>query len=301
MNLFPDFKCAGFNIEEYNKRFHNANVIIHAKSKSVDFPEHWGGLSVKTVLTGSENYKTKERLYSVDPNNYLLFNEGRYYSSWIDSTTEVESFTLNFSPDFEKRAIRSLITSPKDQLDNPFTAELDFRFTERLYRHDEQVTPVVREIYALSGNVAKNESLIDTLFFSLLEKLVNQQLEAQQQINNLQKLKSSTRRELFERLSRAKDFINASYPFNLTLAQIADVACLNQYYFLKQFKLAFHLTPHQYLTKRRLVVAEQLLKKSDQSVSSVCHEIGFNDVASFTKLFKRTFGYSPMQYRKICC
>src|SRR5436305_11404740 len=99
MKSFPDFHEACFNIEEYNKTFETKNVIIHASAKDVSYAEHWGPLSIKCTIRGNELYQCGNRVYSVDENCYLIFNDGQQYSSYIYSNTETESFTINFSRD----------------------------------------------------------------------------------------------------------------------------------------------------------------------------------------------------------
>ncbi len=74
---------------------------------------------------------------------------------------------------------------------------------------------------------------------------------------------------------------------------MADVACLNLFYFLREFKKAFGVTPYKFLQTIRLQRARTLLAFSDMSVTEVCHEVGFFDVASFSKLFKKTFLITP--------
>src|SRR5437764_2968 len=111
MSEFPDFNAPGFDIVSYNQRFHNSNIIINASAVRVGFPEHWGGLSVKGAFGGYEYYESGDDFYAVNASNYLVFNEGRNYSSFIDSKTTVESFTINFTPELERLAWHSLSSS----------------------------------------------------------------------------------------------------------------------------------------------------------------------------------------------
>ena len=111
-------------------------------------------------------------------------------------------------------------------------------------------------------------------------------------------LKSSTQKELYLRIHRAKDYISSCYSENLTIQSLAEVACLNQHYFLREFKKIITTTPHQYLQKVRLAEAGRLLINTENSVGEVCNAVGFNDIASFCKLFKRNFLLTPSDFRK---
>jgi AraC family transcriptional regulator len=300
MTEFPDFSVKGFDIDRYNQRFCDANVIIDACARNISYPPHWGCLSIKFCFHGNEMYRANNGLYSVDPENYLVLNEGKYYSSWIDSKVDVHSFTINFTPNFQKEVISSVLLSAMPHLDDP-TERLDhdFQFVERLYSNNPRISKRIVYIRKLAGKSENQNEKLNTQLAGLLTDLIVSQQSVQEEIESLQKMKSSTRKELFGRLTRAKDFIYSSYQHEIGLNEMADVACLNQYYFLRQFTKAFQVTPHQFLTQRRLAHASRLLKETDHPISEVCREVGFEDPASFSKLFKKKFGYSPLEFRKL--
>lgn len=298
MDQFPDFTKPGFDIDAYNERFRNRNVVIHAKSRDVSYPLHWGPLTIKSVLSGEEHYQTNHSHYAVDNEHFLLFNNGRMYSSWISSPREVESFTLNINPAFEQHAVRSLRGTATDQLDEPFQeGHHEFRFTERLYANEHHVMPIVRSIRQLSVDFSRHNDRIDLMFYSLIEGLLSLQANTNAEIERVDRTRLSTRNEIFERLVRAKDFIYSSYSNNLSLEQMARVACMNSFYFLRQFRRTFGVTPHQLLTNRRLEAATGLLQTTDRPVNDICTEIGFSDPSSFGKLFRRRYGVSPSAFR----
>src|ERR1700759_4652724 len=128
MKSFPDFHASCFDIAAYNKTFEKKNVIIRASAKDVSYAEHWGPLSIKCSITGTEHYQCNNRFYSVDKDCYLIFNDGQYYSSYIYSKTATESFTINFLADFQQRALHGFESNLDDTGDNK-----SFEFIEKLY------------------------------------------------------------------------------------------------------------------------------------------------------------------------
>ena len=84
----------------------------------------------------------------------------------------------------------------------------------------------------------------------------------------------------------------------LTLEKIAAIAHLNTAYFLRQFKNYFLVTPYQYIIERRLDEAKRQFETSDISVTDVCFSVGYHDLTSFIKLFKKNFSLSPECYQK---
>src|SRR5690348_15834984 len=128
MKTFPDFHESCFDITKYNKIFEEKNVIIHASAKDVSYDEHWGPLSVKCTMKGTEYYQCNNRFYSVDKDCFLIFNNGQYYSSYIYSDTTTESFTINFSKEFQQKVLQGFTNEPDDEINMG-----DFEFIEKLY------------------------------------------------------------------------------------------------------------------------------------------------------------------------
>ena len=99
-------------------------------------------------------------------------------------------------------------------------------------------------------------------------------------------------------LTRAKDFADARFADDLSVADLAAVAGLSAAHFSREFKRAFGEPPHRYLLTRRLERASALLRTTDWSVARICMSVGFSGVGSFTTVFGRVYGVSPMAYRR---
>ena len=91
-------------------------------------------------------------------------------------------------------------------------------------------------------------------------------------------IRAATREELYTRLHTARDYMEANLNQPLTIPQIARQACLSTHHFLRTFKLVFDETPHQYLTRRRMERARQMLLNSDVSVTQICFALGFESL-----------------------
>ncbi len=99
----------------------------------------------------------------------------------------------------------------------------------------------------------------------------------------------------YRRLVQAKLFIDINYAENIELFCIADEACYSKFHFIRKFKEIYHKTPHQYLTHVRIENAMKLLS-SGLTVADVCYAVGFEELSSFSRLFKRRVGVNPSDY-----
>ena len=93
-------------------------------------------------------------------------------------------------------------------------------------------------------------------------------------------------------------YIGQHYASSLTLDDIASSASVSKAECLRCFKKTLNQTPYAYLLELRLSKAAGLLVTSDQTITSIALNCGFNQVSQFGALFKRKTGLSPKQYRQ---
>lgn len=78
---------------------------------------------------------------------------------------------------------------------------------------------------------------------------------------------------------------------------ISSRANLSVFHFHRLFTKVYRITPHQYLVKKRLNKARELLRTGEPAISFVCTDIGFESHGSFTTLFKKCHGITPAVFR----
>ena len=99
-------------------------------------------------------------------------------------------------------------------------------------------------------------------------------------------------------LRRAKNLMDRRYAEPLRVPDLAREAFASEAHFIRSFKQAFGETPVQYLVRRRIERAKELLRGTDLSVTEVCLDIGFRSLGSFSSAFRREVGESPSAYRE---
>lgn len=98
-------------------------------------------------------------------------------------------------------------------------------------------------------------------------------------------------------IRRARRQIDDLYMQDLTLDDLAGVAGLSRYHFLRAFRRDVGVTPHAYLTSRRIAAAKGLLAGA-APLSEVALASGFYDQSHFSRAFKGCTGVTPGQYRR---
>lgn len=99
-------------------------------------------------------------------------------------------------------------------------------------------------------------------------------------------------------LRRAKDLADRHFAEPITLDDLARVAACSRWHLVRVFKEAYGETPGDYLSRRRIERAMELLRETDMSVTDVCNAVSFSSLGTFSRRFRALVGSSPSQYRR---
>jgi AraC-like DNA-binding protein len=104
--------------------------------------------------------------------------------------------------------------------------------------------------------------------------------------------------DIYQRIAAAKVYIDENYHESIHLKEISRQAFLSRFHFHRLFTRIYRRTPHQYLTRKRLDRAKDMLSEN-KTVTDVCNEVGFESIGSFSVLFKKEIGFAPQYYRNM--
>jgi AraC-like DNA-binding protein len=104
--------------------------------------------------------------------------------------------------------------------------------------------------------------------------------------------------DVYRKIVKAKIYIDENFQQPIDLDRLAREACISRYHFHRLFTRIYRLTPHQYLTQKRIEQARVWLTGEDHSIMEICNHIGFESIGSFSTLFKKEIGYAPRDYRQ---
>lgn len=275
------------------------NAVLSGSNTNHFVPNYLGPLSIKTMISGSAAWETPGRRYVVHENTYLVLNDGQTYTLTIDSLKKVTTFCIFFEHGFVEQVHRAMGSPAGSLLDDPLPARLacmDFR--EQLEPQSSPVLAATRAFHAALSRGRVSRIAAEESFLAIAAALLKQHRQAGKSAVRMGAQRLATREELLRRVSRGRDFMLSSLSERVSLAEAARAACLSPYHFLRAFRDAFGVTPHQYLTRQRLERAHLLLARGDLSVTDVCLESGFQSLGSFSSLFRRHYGVSPQQLQR---
>ncbi len=131
-----------------------------------------------------------------------------------------------------------------------------------------------------------------------LLKLLNE-LSQSEQIETVLDSHHKTEHSFEEhRLNNAINWIDTHFAEPIQLAEVAHLTSLTENAFCRSFKRATGKTFLQYLNDKRVHEAAQLLIESERAVTDIAYDVGFSNISSFNRYFKKVKDISPTDFRK---
>lgn len=256
---------------------------------------------IRYVVSGTEVLQHEHVRFTLSEGSFFLFNPGQHLKAKSANGKKVIAVNFWIPASMLKEAFLGLSKSDSFQGNIPLDGQRVPLFFEQSYETNEYT--IGQLMGPLSKKLSQGEKIQRNQWEYMLTEMASQVLLIQEevygQMDRITSAKLSTRRELYRRLSKAKQFIHTNLHTPLDLDTLSQVACLSKFHFIRLFKEAFGCTPRQYLIARRLDTASQLLVQSSKSFHDICQEVGLKDSSSFGRLFKRNFGTTPHMYRQM--
>jgi transcriptional regulator GlxA family with amidase domain len=99
-------------------------------------------------------------------------------------------------------------------------------------------------------------------------------------------------------LRSARDLIDRDFASPLDISALAARAGYSRYHFIRAFRAAYGATPGDYLSRRRVERACELLRTANLTVTEVCFVVGFSSLGSFSSRFSELAGCPPSEYQR---
>ena len=269
------------------------NSLRISSLNSYDNNISFKGFAAKMVLSGKETYYVHNKKFIVEQNEYIVGNDETISSIIIKSPEEVKGLCLDVS----EKIIKEVAEYNLEHADG----FINFLLTDNLLinKYNAKHTSLGYALNDLKQRVLLTNdgqpNINSELFYSIAECIVTDQLSVYEKLGRINFKKQVTNEEIFRSLHAAKEYIDEHLFDSLNLDTLSSTASISKYHFMRLFKTIYSYSPYQYILQKKLVVAKALLQKG-ASVFDVSVEIGFVDVPTFSKAFKKLFGQSPSSY-----
>ncbi|TCM68651.1 AraC-like DNA-binding protein [Acinetobacter calcoaceticus] len=250
--------------------------LLKARYRHTQFSKHvHEGYCIGIIEDGAQAFYRNGQLHTAPKGDIILVNADEIHTG----SSAVES-------GWRYRAIYPTPEMLSELTQDIFTAKGAAPWFPHAVVHD----PGLAQQFSILLNLLDQEHdqlLKETLYLSTIACLIlrhGRQQTTPQPLANAEK-----------HILNIKAFIAANYSEDISLTELAQMAGLSPWHFLRQFKKYVGLTPHNWLVQIRLQQARMQLKYGDPIIE-VAQNCGFSDQSHLNRHFKRAMGITPAQY-----
>ncbi len=266
-------------------------VLLYHNTLS-EYPLHWHN-EVELILIVSGNLKIKfhndiQSMINCAPGDIILISPGTLHE-YLSDTPDGEKLILLFDIGGYSQ-VSSLVPLLKTlppyvhitQKDHPLEdARLHNYFWEidRLYGESDEFLQI--SVYSLV-----------TLILAQIGSMHLEDTPAPVE-------PSDNQHKNIDKIVLVTNYIDSHRSDDMTVEQLADLAGFSKFHFERMFKSYMGISCYQYITKRRILMAKELLGDTDLSVMDIALQSGFFSLSTFNRVFKDVNGCSPTEFRKL--
>ena len=257
--------------------------------------------TLRLVVDGHAMYILDKKSYRISKNEFLICNGGQDGIGIIDSKKEVSQICIHLKPSLIGEAFQVLTSADHFDLDKPVDGYPEFQLFENTYNLNSSLAAsrLLRPLAGLIKEGREKEIYLDEEWLlNLAEAIVLNEKTIRVSLNGLRSVRHTTRNEIMKRLLIGKEYMDANFTRNPKIADIASLAFMSEFFFYRNFKLAFRTTPYQYILDRKIGLARELMRDEKMGFAQIAESCGFSDIFTFSKAFKRKCGFAPSATRK---
>jgi AraC-like DNA-binding protein len=221
----------------------------------------------------------------------LILTGPRVPHNWVSDRTLKEDVEL-------RDMVVQFDAEPLTQLGTSFPEAGELNSILELSRSGLEFVDVDLQLAISMMTEIRDSSGLDRLlaFFRLLNMLNKWPMR---RVLSTMQIDSTTNGVMESKINTVVEYVVSHYPDEISLGQAASLAGMSDSAFSRKFHKATGNKFVEFVNRVRIGRACIMLAETNDQVSSICYEVGFNNVANFNRQFSRLKGKTPGEYRKI--
>ncbi|MBL8974034.1 MAG: AraC family transcriptional regulator [Myxococcales bacterium] len=252
-------------------------------------------------LAGHEECQVAGKLHTFSAGDLVLINPQQVHTGNARGSSDLAYITLYV----DRGVVDGLAAELADDLGSDRSVRRSPEFTQVRAPDRRELAAELRGLLALVHRPQAPDGAPDSGRALDLEVALHRVVAgAFAEFSNLRApLLRSTNRVSHRKIARVLEYIRALDPLQnptaVTLDELAGVAELSKFHFLRQFAQVVGITPGAYLRTLRLCHAARKLRQGRGSILEIALSVGFADHPSFSRAFARHMGMTPSQYQAL--
>jgi AraC-like DNA-binding protein len=241
------------------------------------FEERHENFTIATVIQGTFSYRADSGRSTLYPGAVLLGNAGSCFECGHDHSHGDRCVALHLTSDYLAEIAASTSGSSS------------FAFPTPMLPVTPKALPWLAQLETGACQFARLQS------DEIVPKVVEAVIEA---VSGTEPRRGTASARDERRISNVLHYLELASQASIELDDLAAMACMSKYHFLRTFSRVVGLTPYQYLLSIRMRGAAVRLSTTSEPVSAIAFEAGFGDLSTFNSRFRSIFGMTPTEYRR---
>jgi len=239
-------------------------------------PPHWHEhIELLYFLSGKCRFTCNGKAFSVRANDFVIANNSEIHS--FIASENVSYYCMLIYPDF----FNDVSFSSRTMLEN-------------IIHDDSKIREIIFRMYTeyTSGKQGSDMALKGCAY-QLMTYLMRNYTSAQ-----LSDRESYLNASILKRTNTILDYISNHYQEKITTSELAKLCFISEGHLCRFLKNTLGKSATEYINEFRIEKAAIMLINTDESITNIAAEVGFEDMNYFSRTFKKIKKESPMDYRK---
>lgn len=258
--------------------------------KNTDYELHYHEFNkIIILISGNVNYLIEGKSYKLKPWDILLISSNEIHMPVIDPEKPYERIGIWVNSKFLEKY-------STDELNLSACFETASKQKNNLLRLNAPGLKKMKEKLSELEEVYKDKNFeSNTIKNSLAIEVIT---DINRLFLNNEKQKSHIETQYDKNVNFILNYINENLKADLSIDKLSATLHVSKCSLMYRFKMNTGYTIHNYVTQKRLIMANSLIMNG-RTITEAYRESGFNNNASFTRAFRKAYGLSPGEYYKL--
>ena len=270
-------------LDDTFKLFHNRD------KKELNFDYHHHDFNkIIILISGNAKYFVEGKIYDLKPWDILFINHNEIHKPIVDPDVFYERIVIWVKPKFEGKNLQN-----ESSLLKCFDIAKKSKYNLlRLNNSNiETLKNLVSQIVSTKENDDFGKDILNYALFLQSMVLINRWFIESKKNRNAEGVTS------YKIIEDIIEYINSNINSDLSIETLASRFNITRFSISRHFKNKTGNSLHNYIVKRRLIVAKELIGNG-YSMKTVAEKSGFKDYSTFVRAFKKEYKMSPREYLK---